>query len=119
MKTSVLILCLLFCSSLHAQTLRSHDYALIGAATFDMESTFRGLRSCTGCSETNPILKPFAAGRLPGYAMIGSLTVGEIFVTHRLSQSHPRLSTVVKLAAIALHVTAGINNIKIQRGLQR
>src|SRR4051812_42297202 len=58
--------------------------AVITATAFDLESTFRGIRSCN-THETNPVMRPIInSGRPASYGFHGSLDLGVLLVSRKL-----------------------------------
>ncbi len=92
------------------------DAAVYLATEFDAATTYHLLRDCgSGCSEANPMVRPFA--RNPGiFVVMGAGAYSGNYIAHRLEdRGHRRWATAFRILAIGMHAGAGAHALALEQ----
>lgn len=90
--------------------------AVYASAQFDAATTYRAIRTCPPgyvCSESNPVMRPFAGNASIFPVMAGS-SLAVDYLSRKISPRHPKLGRAVRWISIGGHVAAGFNNLRSQ-----
>lgn len=87
---------------------------LVGASSFDSESTFAALDRCGfNCKEGNPLMRPlFRSGRPAVYIVNGALDTGIIYWSYRMKKDGKKAWWLMPVVIGAVHATAGSFNLR-------
>lgn len=86
---------------------------LVDATIFDMESTYAGLKNCSDCFETNPILEPFInKGRPAAYLFQGAINGLVIYESYYLKKRGSKFWWLGPVALGSIHAVAGGFNLR-------
>src|SRR3990167_4419556 len=108
MRPALVLALLLSAQAVQADRL---ELGVLAASVADLASTEYGIRSCSACYESNPLLRS-TGSRAAIKAASGALV---IVGTRKLAETHPKAAKALKVGLIVLYSGATANNLRRAR----